>query len=105
MMLVITFSGWCLLRLATDPDPTDEPRGLSGYTFAFAGEPDLDRIVRLQPPTDFSPRSHAPQLGVTVNAATRTDGTPVPALQGAAVDLLDEPRLENRNWVLTLPGS
>jgi hypothetical protein len=104
MMLVISFAGWCLLRLATDPDPTDEPRGVSGYTFAFAGEPDLDRIVHLQPPAGFTPRSHTPQLGVAVTTAARSDGTSVPALHGAKVVLLDEPRLENRNWVLTLPG-
>jgi hypothetical protein len=31
------------------PDPSDEPRGVSGYTFALAGEPDLDRLLHLQP--------------------------------------------------------
>ena len=104
LRLVISFAGWCLLRLPTDPDPTDEPRGVSGYTFAFAGEPDLDRILCLQPPVGFTPRSHSPPLGVRVTSAVRTDGTAVPALVGAAVDLLGEPMLENRNWTLTLPG-
>jgi hypothetical protein len=104
LQLVISFAGWGLLRLPTDPDPTDEPRGVSGYTFAFAGEPDLDRILRLQPPTDFTPRSHTPPLGVTVTSAVRTDGVQVPALSGAAVELLGDPMLENRNWTLTLPG-
>ena len=28
--LIIQFGGWILMRLATDPDPTDEPRGVSG---------------------------------------------------------------------------
>ncbi len=41
--LVVRFRGWCTIRLPTDPDPSDEPRGASGYTFAFSGEPDLDR--------------------------------------------------------------
>jgi hypothetical protein len=105
MNLVISFAGWCVMRLATDPDPTDEPRGVSGYTFAFAGEPDLDRVLHMQPPTNFTPRSHSPQpLGVTVSSAQRSDGQNVPALGGGTVELLDEPRLENRNWVLTLPG-
>lgn len=104
MKLVISFAGWCLMRLPTDPDPSDEPRGVSGYTFAFAGEPDLDRVLRLQPPANFTPRSHTPPLGVLVTEASRTDGTAVPALQGATVDLLGDPMLENRNWTLTLPG-
>jgi hypothetical protein len=103
--LIASFSGWCLLRLATDPDPTDEPRGVSGYTFAFAGEPDLDRVLRLQPPADFTPRSQSPALGVAVTEAVRSDtGAAIPALVGAAVDLADDPVLENRNWTLTLPG-
>jgi hypothetical protein len=104
ILLVIAFSGWALLRLPTDPDPTDEPRGVSGYTFAFAGEPDFDRILYLQPPANFTPRSQSPPLGVTVASAVRTDGKEVPALAGAAVNLLGEPMLENRNWNLTLPG-
>jgi hypothetical protein len=104
LRLVISFAGWCVLRLPTDPDPTDELRGVSGYTFAFAGEPDLDRILCLQPPAGFTPRSHTPPLGVTVTSAVRTDGEAVPALVGAAVDLLGDPMLENRNWTLTMPG-
>lgn len=104
LALVISFAGWALLRLPTDPDPSDEPRGVSGYTFAFAGEPDFDRIIYLQPPSNFTPRSQSPSLGVSVTAAVRTDGRQVPALLGAAVDLLGAPILQNRNWNLTLPG-
>jgi hypothetical protein len=104
LTLVLSFSGWCIVRLPTDPDPTDEPRGVSGYTFAFAGEPDLDRIIYLQPPPNFTPRSHTPPLGVTVTSAVRTDGVDVPAMVGATVDLLNGPMLQNRNWTLTLPG-
>ena len=102
--LVLSFAGWCLLRLPTDPDPSDEPRGVSGYTFAFAGEPDLDRILNLQPPTGFTPRSQSPELGVRVTGAIRTDRLEIPSLIGATVNLLGEPMLENRNWTLTLPG-
>jgi hypothetical protein len=102
--LVLEFEGWCSLRLPTDPDPSDEPRGISGYTFAFAGEPDLDRILNLQPRAGMQYRSHGPKLGVTVRRAARTDGESVPALKGAHVDLLGQPIIENRNWTLTLPG-
>jgi hypothetical protein len=105
--LAIQFHGYVLIRLPTDPDPPDEPRGVSGYTFAFAGEPDLDRVIRLQPPSDFTLRTYSPPVGVTVFAANRVDGgslTPVPALMNGAVNLLGKPRLENRNWTLTLPG-
>ena len=52
---------------------TDEPRGASGYTFAFGDEVDMDRIVRLQPPA-VSPRTHGWPLGVSVTAATRIAG-------------------------------
>lgn len=106
--LVVEFSGWCIIRLPTDPDPADEPRGVSGYTFAFGDEPDLDRVIHLQPPAGFTPRSHGPEaLGVRVTDAQRVTGgagTRVEALVGATVELLGEPRFENRNWILTLPG-
>src|SRR5947209_12212357 len=105
--LRISFGGWCLIRLATDPDPTDEPRGVSGYTFAFGNEPDLDRIIYLQPPAYSFKRSHGPEIGVRVLEAHRI--TPnrkiaIGALRDARVELLDRPKLENRNWALTLPG-
>lgn len=105
--LILQFAGWCLIRLPTDPDPPDEPRGVSGYTFAFAGEPDLDRVIHLQPPTHFTLRSYSPPIGVQVRRALRQEEAgqhELPALQGARVELLDQPRLENRNWTLTLPG-
>ena len=49
-MFFINFAGFFQIRLPTDPDPTDEKRGVSGYTFALAGEPDFDRILRLHDP-------------------------------------------------------
>jgi hypothetical protein len=96
--LVLEFEGWCSLRLPTDPDPSDEPRGVSGYTFAFAGEPDFDRVLNLQPRPGMSIRSHSPELGVKVTRASAE------AFKGARVDLLGGPIIENRNWTLTLPG-
>ena len=48
-MIEVRYSGWFQCRLATDPDPYDEPRGVSGYLHAYVGEPDLDRrIVKLE---------------------------------------------------------
>jgi hypothetical protein len=106
--LVVQFDGWLLVRLPTDPDPCDEPRGSSGYSFAFGNEPDLDRCLHLQPPAGFQPRSYSPTIGVHVRSAIRTDGAgnsySVDPLVGAAVNLLGNPKMENRNWVLTLPG-
>jgi hypothetical protein len=104
MNLALSFEGWCSLRLPTDPDPSDEPRGISGYTFAFAGEPDFDRVLNLQPRPNVRYRSPGPALGVSVRSAIRSDGRAVPALHGARVDLLGDPIIENRNWTLTLPG-
>lgn len=98
-MLIVNFEGWFQCRLATDPDPTDEPRGVSGFTFALAGEPDFDRVIRFQRPV--APRSHGPQVGVVVTSVS-VDGQTVPAhpLCGASVDLLGAPKFESRNYVV-----
>lgn len=102
-VLVIGFEGWFLCRLATDPDPTDEPRGVSGSTFALPGEPDLDRVIVLQDPAPEVVRSYAPPVGVFVSGA-RVGDEAQPAFVGARVDLLGQPRFENRNFVLTVAG-
>ena len=98
-MLTLDFDGWFQCRLATDPDPTDEPRGVSGFTFALAGEPDLDRVIRFHDPV--APRSCAPAVGVFVRAVWLA-GKRLPAhpLLGAPIELLGGPRFESRNYVL-----
>ncbi|NEA67395.1 hypothetical protein [Streptomyces sp. SID12488] len=101
--LTIEYGGWFIARLATDPDPTDEPRGVSGSTFALAGEPDLDRVIVLNDPDPAVLRSHMPPIGVSVTRAT-ADGAQVSGLAGAKVDLLGDPVFENRNFVLTFAG-
>ena len=60
--LKILFEGYWQCRQATDPDPTDDPRGVSGYTYAFGDEGDLDLIIRLQrdeidPPQNYRLRN------------------------------------------------
>jgi hypothetical protein len=103
MTIWIKFAGWFQCRLATDPDPSDEPRGVSGYIRAVAGEPDLDRIIRLQP-SGATQRFGCPDIGVKVvevlNASTQK---PSPLI-GAAVDLLDNPKFEGRNHVTAKDG-
>jgi len=85
-MLILDFEGWFQYRATTDPDPTDDARGVSGYTFALAGEPDLDGLVHFQPDEpgvferDFGPFG-GPKVGVTVRKAQR-DGVDVPELVG-----------------------
>ena len=103
-MLTLNFEGWFQCRLATDPDPSDEPRGVSGWTFAIAGEEDLDRIIRLQQPV--SPRSPGPgfpesKVGVVVTAVS-VDGRQVldHPLVGGELELLDEPKFEGRNGIV-----
>jgi hypothetical protein len=100
----LQFGGWFQCRLATDPDPHDEPRGVSGYARAVAGEPDLDRVVRFQPAGAFV-RSHCPEVGVRVTRVI-VDGRPVDGhpLVGATVDLLDEPVFEGRNGIVADDG-
>lgn len=104
MTLVLAFAGFVQVRLATNPDPTDEPRGVSGYTFALPGEPDLDRVVRTSNPRVA--RSHGPAIGVTVRAVS-AGGVDVPAhpLIGAALDLLGEPKFESVNEVVMEQGT
>lgn len=46
--LEIAFEGFFLARLATDPDPSFEERGISGFTYAGAGEDLLDPSVFFQ---------------------------------------------------------
>lgn len=98
-MLIAHFRGWFQCRLATDPDPTDERRGVSGFTFALAGEPDFDRVIRFHKPV--APRTHGPRVGVFVDTVL-VNGVLAGRhpLTGARVDLLDEPKFESRNYVL-----
>ena len=104
MNIWLKFTGWFQCRLATDPDPTDEPRGVSGYVRAVAGEPDLDRILRLQPPV--VQRSYCPQVGVRVSAVfgdSRYLTTEHPLI-GTLVEFLDDPKFEGRNHVIAEDG-
>jgi hypothetical protein len=102
-MLSVAFSGWAQCRLATDPDPYDEPRGVSGYMMAYAGEPDLDRIIRFHHPPVT--RSYTPAIGVNVTGI-HLDAKAVPShpLIGAKVDLLDNPVFEGRNGAISEDG-
>jgi hypothetical protein len=102
--LVLTFAGYFQMRMATDPDPTDDPRGMSGYTFALPGEPDFDGILHLLPDEpgvcqrDFGGDSFAPRVGVSVVAAVAR-GVPEPNLVGAAL-ALPAARLVERNGLV-----
>lgn len=120
--LVLEFGGYFQMRMATDPDPTDELRGVSGYTFALAGEPDLDAKIHLQPwepgvwqrqfgiedlgdehpdalPVAHKSKAGGPRVGVVVKRAT-IDGTPVPEYAGARVQFLDAQILEHNGTLI-----
>jgi hypothetical protein len=98
-MLRLEFEGFFQCRLATDPDPADETRGVSAWTFAVAPEPDLDRIIRLQDPVAF--RSQGPTVGVHVVRAVIDDQPSGDhPLLGARVDLRDAPRFEGRSGIV-----
>lgn len=102
-LVVLQFNGWVQVRLATNPDPTDEPRGVSGYTFALPGEPDLDRVLRTSNPV--APRTHGPPIGVFVRSVT-IDGTVIidHPLVGGQLDLLGRPMFESVNEVMMEQG-
>lgn len=101
-MLDIYFEGWFQCRFPTDPDPTNDPRGLSGPTQVVPGEPDFERIIHLN---DFVcpryPRDTA--QGVTVTSVAYQEKTiPDHVLIGAAVNLIDGPQFRQRNQI-TVP--
>src|SRR5262245_17259308 len=102
-MLLLQFRGWFEVRLATDPDPHDEPRGVSGYMRALPGEPDFDRIIRFQAASVV--RSYGPATGVAVDMVANANG-PVAAhpLFGAQVELEDGAVFEGRNEVVAADG-
>ncbi|HET6694031.1 MAG TPA: hypothetical protein VFG97_06980 [Pedococcus sp.] len=96
----IQFEGWWQCRFATDPDPSDDPRGVSGPTFTTAGEPAFDRVIRFQSPV--APRwPFTDTVGVAVRAVS-VHGEPRPqsALVGQPVDLRGDPQFHQRNLVL-----
>src|SRR5262249_7826479 len=110
--LDINFEGYFMCRLATDPDPTNEERGMSGYTMALANEDPLDQVIRLQATPEWLERNARPPLmemngaiGVTVKS-THFNGVAyagAPGLIGARVHLdgadfpLPGPTFESRN--------
>jgi len=102
-MLSLEFAGWFCCRLSTDPDPSDEPRGVSGWSYALAGEPDLDRLIRFQDAPVV--RRPGPDVGVNVRRVV-LDGQPLAAhpLLGARVELLDEAKFEGRNGLVSEDG-
>jgi hypothetical protein len=98
-MLAIAFDGWFQCRLATDPDAFDDGRGQQGWTFAMAGEPDLDRVIRFRDPV--VPRSRGPTVGVVVREVSTNSGIAAGhPLIGAPVELLDDPVFEGRNGLI-----
>jgi hypothetical protein len=103
-MLILDFKGYFQMRMATDPDPTDELRGVSGYTFAFCGEPDLDHKLHLQPDEpgvcqrDFGPGG-GPEVGVTVTRAQR-DGKDAPDLVGGRIAFVDAQIIEHNGLLV-----
>lgn len=101
-MLTLSYEGWFQVRMATDPDPTDEPRGLTGPTVATPGEPDLDRIVRFQQPV--APRWPGSAVGVRIGTV-RIDGVARPdhPLAGGTVELIDGPQYWQLNYIV-VPG-
>ena len=105
-MLILEFEGYFQMRMATDPDPTDARRGVSGYTFALAGEPDLDAKIHLQPDEDGvherqfgPPGTPGPRVGVTVRSATRNRAA-APELVGAKIAFLDAQILEHNGLLV-----
>jgi hypothetical protein len=106
-MLYISFRGWWQLRMALDPDPNDERRGISGPTVVVPGEPDFDGVIRLHDPV--CPRyPHEDDVGVTVYEVAIDDpqapkgvrSLPDSPLVGATVSFLDNATFGERGFVI-----
>ena len=67
----IHFDGIFQNRLATDPDPFDNPRGDLGWTRSHTGEPNFDRIIRFNNP--ISPRNYVEKLEYSLLKLRLTD--------------------------------
>jgi hypothetical protein len=65
-LLRVEYAGWFMCRIATDPDPTNERLGVSGYTMALVDEPPLDQVIRLQPDAATVLREPAREMGVEI---------------------------------------
>lgn len=114
-LLELEFGGYFMSRLATDPDPTGEKRGISGYTMALVSEPPLDQVIRLQlePASGLRVRDPGPELGKNVGVSVQKvlfNGRPYPEgealLAGARLSLEGEnppfpgPTFESRNNIV-----
>lgn len=104
-VITLNFEGYVQCRLATDPDPTDERRGVSGYTFALPGEPDLDWTIYTQPGKGVVERIGVTDRKVGVKVTSGFCGTePIQKghpLYNAPLHLDDGPRFEERNYIVT----
>lgn len=102
-LLEINFQGYFLCRIATDPDPTNEERGVSGYTMALVQEDPLDQVIRTQVTPEFAAlnlREPAGRMGIRIGVDVtdvQFDGKPyergTEVLKGAKLFLegRDEP--------------
>lgn len=102
-MLTLKYQGWFQCRLATDPDPSDEKRGVSGYMKSLPGEPDFDRIIRFHNPV--VERSHTPKVGVTVTKVyLKNEYIDDHFLLGAKVNLENNPKFYGFNGIVADDG-
>src|SRR5271165_5614653 len=110
--MTIHFEGFWQCRLSTDPDPTLEGRGTSGYTNALPGEGDFERVIRTQldqiPIAEFR-KPFPPYLPGGVERpfgvrATKVECAPTEAiaalLEGANLRLQNNPCFELRNQIV-----
>jgi len=115
-LLELQFEGFFMCRIATDPDPTNEQLGVSGYTMALVRESPLDQVIRLQADDDFvekNLRAPAEQMGIRIGVdvtGVQYDGKPyepgIAALRDAKVSLegknppFDGPIFDSRNNIV-----
>lgn len=115
-LLELQFEGFFMCRIATDPDPTNEQLGVSGYTMALVQEDPLDQVIRLQADDEFARknlRAPAREMGIRIGVGVTNvtyDGEPykpgIKVLRGATVALegrnppFDGPIFDSRNNIV-----
>lgn len=110
--------------MATDPDPSNDLRGVSGYSFALPGEPDFTQLVHFQKSPGVVSRSYCPEPSVIVTKGKWYRAEVVETEQGvierykappekigpdhplfeARIDLLNEPIFDSRNSTIVYNG-
>ena len=82
--LDISFEGFWQCRLATDPDPSDEQRGVSGFTYSVAGESLLEPSIWSQEKDIL--KEYGPKDAEFIDPLAKNEGRMIKNIREASPD-------------------